>query len=102
MNIYINLFNILYINHFNIGEKTIPKHHEKMLNEEFYGVITENANDLISVLSLDFIHEYINEDTYYRKLGYKNHSLPHKPSYDRYIFYILLIIYEIFTAYFMP
>ncbi|MHA1987452.1 MAG: PAS domain-containing sensor histidine kinase [Promethearchaeota archaeon] len=46
-----------------------------MLDKEFYHVITENAYDLISVLSIDFIHEYINENTYFKKLGYCKEEL---------------------------
>lgn len=45
------------------------------LSEEFYRIITENANDLIAMLNIDFIHEYINEGTYLKKLGYSKEDL---------------------------
>lgn len=45
------------------------------LSEDFHRIITENANDLIALLNIDFIHEYINESTYLRTLGYTKEDL---------------------------
>ncbi|MHA1383821.1 MAG: PAS domain S-box protein [Candidatus Helarchaeota archaeon] len=44
-------------------------------SEEKYQLITENANDMIAVLSKDFKFEYINERAYNRILGYQYSDL---------------------------
>ena len=45
------------------------------LSEENFHIITENANDLISILNINFIHEYINEGPYLKKMGYTKKDL---------------------------
>jgi len=51
-------------------------------SEEKYRLITENANDLITVLNNKFEHEYINENTYQRILGYNNKDMLGKTRHD--------------------
>jgi len=51
-------------------------------SEEKYRLITENANDLIVVLNSKFEHEYINENTYQRILGYNNKDMLGKTRQD--------------------
>jgi PAS domain S-box-containing protein len=51
-------------------------------SEEKYKLITENANDLIAVLNKKFEHEYINEKTYQKILGYSNEDMLGKTRHD--------------------
>ena len=51
-------------------------------SEEKYRLISENANDLIAVLNNKYEFEYINEETSFRKVGYKNEDLIGKNVYD--------------------
>jgi len=54
-----------------------PKRSEQNLkeSEEKYRLITENANDLISILDKRYKYEYINEQTYKKILGYSKKEL---------------------------
>jgi PAS domain S-box-containing protein len=51
-------------------------------SEEKYRLISENANDLIAILNSKFEHEYINEETYQRILGYSNEDMLGKTRHD--------------------
>jgi len=51
-------------------------------SEEKYRLITENASDLIVVLNSKYEHEYINENTYQRILGYNNKDMLGKTRHD--------------------
>jgi len=65
------------------NEQKIQRTLEKLKeSEEKYRLITENANDLIAVLNSKFEHEYINENTYQRILGYNNKDLLGKTRHD--------------------
>jgi PAS domain S-box-containing protein len=44
-------------------------------SEDKYKLITENANDLICILSKNYKYEYINEKTYLKALGYSKNDL---------------------------
>ncbi|MCK4281222.1 MAG: PAS domain-containing sensor histidine kinase, partial [Candidatus Lokiarchaeota archaeon] len=50
--------------------------------EEKYRLISENANDLITILNQKFEHEYINEETYLKILGYSNDDMLGKTRLD--------------------
>ncbi len=60
------------------------KTNEKKLkeSEEKYRLISENANDLIAILNSKFEHEYINEHTYRKILGYSNEEMLGKTLHD--------------------
>jgi len=49
---------------------------------EKYRLISENANDLITILNQKFEHEYINEETYLKILGYSNDDMLGKTRLD--------------------
>jgi len=51
-------------------------------SEKKYRLISENANDLISVLNDKYEYEYINEDTYLRILGYSEKDMIGKNAWD--------------------
>lgn len=51
-------------------------------SEEKYRLISENANDLITILNQKFEHEYINEETYLKILGYSNDDMLGKTRLD--------------------
>ncbi|MFX0071991.1 MAG: PAS domain S-box protein, partial [Candidatus Hermodarchaeota archaeon] len=52
-------------------------------SEEKYRLITENANDLIAILNNNnFKHEFINEQTYQKILGYSNEDMLGKRKWD--------------------
>jgi PAS domain S-box-containing protein len=51
-------------------------------SEEKYRLISENANDLIAILNSKFEHEYINEKTYQKILGYSNEDMLGKTRHD--------------------
>lgn len=53
------------------------KQNERQLNgtEEKYKLILDNANDLITIISENLEHEYINEKAYFNLLGYKKEDI---------------------------
>lgn len=51
-------------------------------SEEKHRLISENANDLITILNQKFEHEYINEETYLKILGYSNDDMLGKTRLD--------------------
>ncbi|MCK4285100.1 MAG: PAS domain-containing sensor histidine kinase [Candidatus Lokiarchaeota archaeon] len=54
-----------------------PERNEKKLegSEEKYKLILDNANDLITIINEKFIHEYLNEKTYFELLGYSEEDI---------------------------
>ncbi|MHA1383675.1 MAG: PAS domain S-box protein, partial [Candidatus Helarchaeota archaeon] len=44
-------------------------------SEEKYRLITENVNDMISVLNRKLEYEYLNEETFYQLMGYKKKDM---------------------------
>ncbi|MFX1568817.1 MAG: ATP-binding protein [Promethearchaeota archaeon] len=54
-----------------------PERFRKQLteSEEKYKLILDNANDLITIINEDLVHEYINEKAYHELLGYKNNDI---------------------------
>ena len=54
-----------------------PERKEKILkgSEEKYKLILDNANDLITIINEQFIHEYLNEKTYFDLLGYSKEDI---------------------------
>ncbi|MHA1229871.1 MAG: PAS domain S-box protein [Candidatus Helarchaeota archaeon] len=51
-------------------------------SEERYKLITENANDLIAIFDNQGRHEFINEETYYRIMGYKKEEILNRSSLE--------------------
>ncbi len=49
-------------------------------SEEKYRLISENANDLITIINDKFIHEYINEKAFFNALGYTKDEILGKNS----------------------
>ena len=64
-------------------EKRIEERTKKLKeSEEKHRLISENANDLITILNQKFEHEYINEETYLKILGYSNDDMLGKTRLD--------------------
>jgi len=54
-----------------------PERNEEIIkeSEEKYKLILDNANDLITIINEKFIHEYLNEKTYFDLLGYSKEDI---------------------------
>ncbi len=67
-----------------IVDITARKETEQKLkeSEEKYRIISENANDMISVINEEFRYEYINEEVYKKIVGYSNEDLIGKSPLD--------------------
>ena len=57
-----------------ITEKKLAEQNIKE-SEEKYRLISENANDLISIINENFEYEYVNEETYYTITGFNKEEL---------------------------
>lgn len=51
-------------------------------SEQKYRLISENANDLIAILNPEYKHEFINEQTYKKLLGYSNEDMLGKRKWE--------------------
>ncbi|MFX1392698.1 MAG: PAS domain S-box protein [Promethearchaeota archaeon] len=55
--------------------KDLSKYKNLEQSKERFQLITENANDLITIINQEFKHEYINEQAYFKKLGYSKEDI---------------------------